>query len=183
MVPGKQGAHVGAAGPAYVPGPQVRQTDEEVAPTVAEAEPSAQSAHEKAPAVPTRKRPAGHTTGEAVGETDAVGVTDGVGVGDGESDLVELGEGVCDGVGVGDGEGEREGVELGVCDGVCEEDRVFDGVGLALIPHDGFTPPVQAQLPSALFLARTPPLPVAGAVHKNVYEIAPADGAEGTTAA
>jgi hypothetical protein len=78
---------------------------------------------------------------------------------------------------VGDGDGERDGVELRVC----VEDGVLDGVGLALM-HDGFTSPVQVQLPSAPLLVRTPPLPVAGAVHEKAYEVAPAIGAAGTTA-
>ena len=134
-VPRAHGAHVGAAGPANVPGPQVTQTDEEIAPTMAEAVPSAQPAHEKAPAEPTRKRPAGHTTGEAVG----------------------------------------------VIEGVGEVEGVMDGVGLALTTHNGVAPPVHAQLPSGTVFARTPPLPVAGAAHENVYEVEPAVGVAGVT--
>lgn len=174
--PGAQGAHVGAAGPAKVPGPHARQTDEEVAPTATDADPSVQPAHEKAPAVPTRKRPAGHTTGVAVGVIEGVAEVEGVMEG------VTLSVGVCEGVGVGDGVDERDGVMLMVGDGVCEEDGVTDGVGLALMTHDGVTPPAHAQPLSAPLLVRTPPLPVAGAAHKNVYEVAPAVGAAGTTA-
>jgi hypothetical protein len=154
----------------------VRQTDEEVAPTATDADPSVQPTHEKAPAVPTRKRPAGHTTGEAVGVTEGVAEAEGVMEG------VTLGVGVCDGDGVGDGESELVELGVGVCDGVCEEDGVTDGVGLALMTHDGVTPPAHAQPLSAPLLVRTPPLPVAGAAQKNVYEVAPAVGAAGTTA-
>jgi hypothetical protein len=131
---GEQGAHVGAAGPANVPGPQVRQTEEEVAPTVAEAEPSAQSAHEKAPAVPTRKRPAGHTTGEAVGVIEGVaeaeGVIEGVADAEGVIEGVTLGVGDEDGVGDGDGESELDELGVGVCDGDGVELGVCDGVGV-----------------------------------------------------
>ena len=91
---------------------------------------------------------------------------------------VELG--VFVGVCVGDGESEL--VKLGVCDGVGvdEVDRVGDGVGLT--PHDGCMPLTHAQLPSAPPLAKTLPVPVAGAAHEKAYEVAPADGAAGTTA-
>ena len=164
--PGAQGAHVGAAGPAKVPGPHVRQTEEEVAPMATDADPSVQPAHEKAPAVPTRKRPAGHTTGVAVGVSEGVAEVEGVMEG------VTEAEGVVEGV----------MLSVGVCEGVGEEDGVIDGVGLALMTHNGTTPPAHAQLPSAPLFARTPPVPVAGAAHENAYEVAPADGTAGTTA-
>ena len=126
MVPGRQGAQVGAAAPADVPGLHARQADEEVAPIVTEADPAAQSAHEKLPATPTRKRPAGHTTGVAEGVIDAVGE------GEGERDTVVLG--VCEGLGVGVGDGERDGVVLGVFVGVIEGvgDDVCELVGLGV---------------------------------------------------
>lgn len=168
--PGKQGAQVGAAGPAKVPTPHERQTFGEVAPIMFEADPAGQPAHEKAPGVPMRNWPTAQITGvadgviEGVGDAEGViegvaeddGVIDGVAVADevieGVSEILEVIDGVADCVieAVGDGEsdtdmdllelGEKETVGLVDGEGVVDAESITAQGTMIMRPGPPFTP-------------------------------------------
>ena len=71
-----------------------------------------------------------------------------------------------------------QGVQGAVPDALQVLPATQDGTAQA-----GTAPPVQAQVPSASFLASVPPAPVAETAQEKTYEFAPTVGASGTTSA